>query len=55
MSRDRFGIQDSLPSPSIRETSGPSEISWEVALDQLGITQEQVDAVNLDEWVIEGA
>jgi len=47
-------IEDVLLAETIRERSQQSPVSWEEALDQLGITQEQVDAVDLSGYVIEG-
>jgi|AACY02.12.fsa_nt_gi hypothetical protein len=47
-------IEDVLLAATIRERSGQSEVPWEEALEQLGITQQQVDSVDLGEYVIEG-
>lgn len=46
--------EDELLTETILERSKQSAISWDVALEQLGVTEEEVDAVDLSEWTIDG-
>jgi len=46
--------EDELLAETILERSKQPAFSWDVALEQLGITEDQVDAVDLSKWTIEG-
>lgn len=47
-------MEDILLAETVRARLGQPEISWDDALSAAGVTQEGIDAINLDDYVIEG-
>jgi len=48
-------IEDILLAETVRERLAQEDVPWEQAQAEVGVTQEAVDAVNLDDYIIEGA
>ena len=48
-------IEDILLAETVRERLAQEDVPWDQALAEVGVTQEAVDAVNLDDYIIEGA
>jgi hypothetical protein len=48
-------MEDILLAGTIRERLDQPDLSWEQVLAEVGVTQEDVDAVNLDGYIVEGA
>lgn len=48
-------IEDILLAETVCERLAQEDVPWDQALAEVGVTQEAVDAVNLDNFIIEGA